>query len=75
MMKWRYNERLYHWEATTDAWRAVVQRLSDASGWHPYLERIHPPHDRRDGPTSAWALEGRVWCEGEIKRQRLQLDQ
>jgi len=69
-MKWDYNTRLYRWEATHGTWRAVVARSSDASGryWYSYVDRLHPPHDRRNGPTSAWAVEGRAWCEATIKQ-------
>jgi hypothetical protein len=56
------------WEATSGDWRAVVVRLSDAGGWYPYVERIPPPQDRHDGPSCEWAMEGRTWCEAEIKR-------
>jgi len=72
-MTWRYNARIANWEATEGGWRAVVTRLSNEGGWYAYIERIAAPHDRRDGPTCAWSLEGRAWCEAEIKQ--LQLDQ
>jgi hypothetical protein len=67
-MIWRHNARTGTWEATASDWRAVVVRLSDTGDWYPFIERIHPPHDRRDGPTSAFSLEGRTWCEVEMKR-------
>jgi hypothetical protein len=70
-MNWQYSARLAHWEATHGDWRAVVRLPRDSTGWHPYIERIYPPHDRRDGPIVPFSLEGRAWCEAQL--QQLQL--
>ena len=67
-MRWQRNRQTNQWEATTGVWRAVVARMSGAGDWYPYVQRIAPPYDRRDGPACEWAVEGRAWCEAEIAR-------
>ena len=44
-------------------WRSALRR-------NGYVERIHPPHDRRDGPTLTWSVEGRAWCEAAMLGER-----
>jgi hypothetical protein len=67
-MQWQLKGTADHWEAIEGNWRAVVVRLSGSSDWYAYIERVRAPQDRRDGPDSQWAMDGRMWCEAEIAR-------
>jgi hypothetical protein len=67
-MTWQHDSTTGTWKATAGAWRAVVARLSRSGDWYPYVTRIQAPHYRFDGPHCQGAIEGRAWCEAEVRQ-------